>query len=145
MGRGFFKIIMCMATVACLCSEAFGLAESTGPGGSNAQAIRLVCQNGDGIKVGILGGQNVLISHEAFSGITVVNHAAAGLIVSVGWHDTIAAGIIGSNGGASYPDDKGVAPGAEIHSMRISNDIDALSGLDSLVNTYNCRVMATVM
>ncbi len=137
-------MILCVSTVACLCSEAWGLAESTGPGGSNAQAIRLACQNGDGIKVGILGGENVLASHEAFNGITVVNHAAAGLGVSVGWHDTIAAGIIASNGGASYPDDIGIAPGVEIHSMRISNDIDVLSGLDSLVNTYNCRVIASV-
>ncbi|MFC1677865.1 S8 family serine peptidase [Planctomycetota bacterium] len=144
MGRGFFKIILCMAVLLCLCSEAFGLAESTGPGGSNAQAIATACQNADGIKVGLLGGQNVLTSHEAFSGMTLVNHAAPGLTVLTGWHDTIAAGIIAAQPGTSHPDDIGIAPGAEIHSMRISNNLNVLTGLDSLVTTYNCRVIASV-
>lgn len=131
--------------------NAYGLAESTGPEGSNSQAVNDPCgpnEIGSGIKVGILGGQNVYAGHGAFNGVTIQNYAAEGLTVSPDWHDTIMAGIIASQGQTSYPDDIGVAPGVEIHSMKIA--YTALppytaiisEGLDTLVD-LGCRVIVS--
>jgi len=66
------------------------------------------------------------------------------------------AGIVASRGGASYPNDKGVAPGADIHSGKVTrgetspsdpNRVIAFTwladALDTLVNDHDCGVIVT--
>ncbi len=64
-------------------------------------------------------------------------------------HDTQLAGIISSRGGAAYPNDIGVAPGADIYCARVANSGGGISStwiinaLNALINNHNCRVIVT--
>ena len=62
------------------------------------------------------------------------------------------AGIAASRGGASHPNDIGVAPGVDIHSARVVDNngglsstylTNALDGPDGLITKHNCRVIMT--
>ncbi|MFH1616066.1 MAG: S8 family serine peptidase [Planctomycetota bacterium] len=119
----------------------FALAESTTSQGSNAREVQdLYGQFADGIKIGIIGSQNVYLPHEAFDSNNIFNHTTYGLPVDPCWHDTRIAGIIASRGSATHPDDVGIAPDAEIHSIRIG---DVEEALRKLVLTYNCQAIVT--
>ncbi len=160
MAKDAWKRVVCAIVVVVLCQSAFapkalGLAESTGPEGSNAQAVNDPCginETGAGIKVGIIGGQNVYKDHEAFDSNRIYNHQASGLSELIDWHDTVMAGIIASRGTpGSHSDDIGVAPGVEIHSMRIAYSGPSTlppettiisDGLSSLVS-MGCRVIVS--
>ena len=107
-----------------LTQEAYGLEESTGPGGSNSAAVHQLGETGEGVNVGLISAGNVLTTHEAFldgNGVShVFNINFNGPDISIIPHDTQLAGIISSRGGAAYPNDIGVAPGADIYSARIA-------------------------
>jgi len=149
--RIFYTIAVVFLSANFMLPCAYGLAESVGQGGSNCRAVHEPAgpnEIGSGVRVGILSGQNVYASHEAFEGLTVQNYAVSPLTVSPDWHDTIMAGILASNGGEYYPDDIGAAPGVEIYSMRIAYTVSPpytaiiSAGLDNLVN-LGCKVIVS--
>ena len=139
--------------------KAYGLAESTGPDGSNAQAVHQLGETGRDVNVGLIASRNILTTHEAFydkdsNGLPVgathaFNHDCTGSGTQVFDHDTWMAGIVASRGGVSHPNDVGAAPGANIHSARILDAGSAIyfhyiaGALDKLVTDHNCRVIVT--
>lgn len=133
--------------------KAYGLAESTGPDGSNARAVHALGQTGEGVNVGVISARNTRTTHEAFKDPNGVSHAFSydftGDGIEISGHDTQMAGIVASRGDDAHPDDFGVAPGADIHSARIADDGFAMTNifltdaLDELVIEQNCRVIAT--
>ena len=133
--------------------QAYGLKESTGPGGSNAIAVHQLGAIGEGVNVGLVLFRNVRTTHEAFRDHNGVSHAFnydfSGDGNSIIDHDTHLAGIIASRGGVTHPNDIGVAPGADIYCARVVDDACGLSwselnnALNTLVNTLDCRVIVT--
>ena len=132
--------------------RAYGLEESTGPGGSNSAAVHQLGDTGEGVNVGLILTGNVQTTHEAFKDANNNTHAFnydfSGSGIWIIPHDTQLAGIISSRGGAAYPNDIGVAPGADIHCARVATgtsvswyDID--EALNALINSHNCRVIVT--
>lgn len=149
-------IIILSAAVITVCgTRAYGLAEATGPGGSNAQAVHQLGQTGSGVKIGLVSAGNVYNNHEAFfnedandapvggSHVTNVDFSGAG--ISLLDHDTWMAGIMGSRGGkyGSHPNDVGDAPGVDIVSGRISSYSQLQNAFTSLITEYNCRVIVS--
>ncbi len=136
-----------------LIPQAYGLAESTGPGGSDAIAVHQLGQTGEDVNVGLMLARNVRTTHEAFTDAKGIHHAFnydfSGDGIAISSHDTQLAGIISSRGGAAYPNDIGVAPGTDIHCARVSNNSNAIDwtwfrdALDELIVTQNCRVIVT--
>jgi len=136
-----------------LMPKAHGLAESTGPDGSNAKAVHALGETGDGINVGLISAGNTRVTHEAFKNAQGDPNAFAydftGDGIQYSSHDTWVAGVVASRGGAAHPNDLGVAPGANIHSARVVDDGDSISftyiteALDYLISVKNCRVIVT--
>ncbi len=159
MKRPLVLWLCCCSVLILVGTKAYGLAESTGPGGSNAQAVHDLGQIGDGIKIGLIASRNVYADHEAFfdkdpcgapTGSThAFNYDFTGDGIESFDHDTWMAGIAASRGGVSYPDYNGVAPGAEVHCGRIANDINAVAtvwienALTNLIDVQGCRVIMT--
>lgn len=153
--------VFCALCVVLIVPEAFGLAQSAGAGGSNAQAVHQLGETGKGVNVGLIASRNVRITHEAFEDSNGVSHAFnydfSGDGVSWSLHDTRAAGIAVSRGDVSHPNDLGAAPGVDIYSARAADDSDmvlwtyltrstsAPGALDKLIDDLNCRVIFTVM
>jgi hypothetical protein len=147
--------------IAILCNDlaiqkAYALAESTAQDGSNAQAVHQLGETGEDVNVGLIGVTNILTTHEAFKDANgqsrAFNHDFTGDGISISSHDTWMAGIVASRGGASHPNDIGVAPGVDIHSARVIDDngmlsdanlTAALDGPNGLITKYNCRVIMT--
>jgi hypothetical protein len=137
-----------------LTSRAYGLAESTGPGGSNSIAVHELGETGAGVNVGLILSRNVLITHEAFKDGSGVSHAfnydfTDSCGISIIAHDTQLAGIVASRGGAAYPNDIGVAPGANLYCARVANNSGGISStwianaLEELIKNQHCRVIIT--
>ncbi len=136
-----------------LTQSAFGLTESTDAGGSNAIAVHQLGEIGQGINIGFIAASNARTTHEAFkdgNGVThVFNYDFGGDGISITAHDTQLAGIIVSRGGSAYPNDLGVAPGADLYCARVSNNSSAISttwitnALNELINNQHCRVIVT--
>lgn len=128
-----------------IAASVWGLAESTGPNGSNAQAVHALGERGDGVNIGLISAGNLRRTHEAFGDPCVYDATDDG--ISVTNHDTWVAGVAVSRGGVANPNDLGVAPEAEICSARVVNDSSQIStafladALNKLVNDWNCRVM----
>ena len=138
---------------------AYGLEESAGPGGSNAQAVHQLDYFGQDVNVGLISADNTRTTHEAFyekdsNGIPTgsthaFNYDFTGDGIQTSNHDTAVAGIVASRGGVSYPNDIGIAPGVDIHSARVVDDNDTISSvylsnaLDELITVQNCRVIVT--
>lgn len=145
--------IVVTALCLLLTQKAYGLAESTGPGGSNSIAVHQLGETGEGVNVGLILTGNVRTTHEAFLDGNEVSHAFnydfTGDGNSIIAHDTQLAGIIASNGGAAYPNEIGVAPGADIYCARVVDNNSDLSWADldntlkSLITNHNCRVIVT--
>jgi hypothetical protein len=139
--------IIVSAFYCVLTQKAYGLEESTGPGGSNSAAVHQLGETGEGVNVGLISAGNVLTTHEAFldgNGVShVFNINFNGPAISIIPHDTQLAGIISSRGGAAYPNDIGVAPGADIYSARVVSWSDTDEALKALINSHNCRVIVT--
>jgi len=134
-------------------STVLGLAESTAPDGSNAQAVNLLGYEGQGVNVGIISAGNVRADHEAFfndnGDPNAFNYDFSGDGIIASHHDTAMAGIIASRGHGSHPDDIGVAPQSNIHSARIVDDDRNTSltwlknALAELILAQDCRVIVT--
>jgi hypothetical protein len=132
---------------------AYGLKESTGPGGSNAIAVHLLGETGEEVNVGLILAGNVRTSHEAFRDSNgnphAFNYDFSGDGISIISHDTQLAGIISSRGGIAYPNDIGVAPGADIHCARVADNTGGISwtefdnAIKTLITAHNCRVLVT--
>lgn len=145
----------------CFVPAAYGLAESTGSDGSNAQAVHTLGETGEGINVGFISGRNIRTTHEAFYdkdpngnpiGTThAFNYDYSGAGTSSSSHDTSVAGIVAGRGGFSYPNDIGAAPGVDIHSARVADNNNMVSSnwmilaLDQLIDTQQCQVIVTAI
>lgn len=162
---------VCITTIRIVCVAAFltglwiprvyGLAESTGPGGSRAKPVHQLGETAEGVVVGLVSGGNVRTTHGAFydkdaNGLPVGassahNHDFTGDGIAIVDHDTWVAGIIASRGDANHPDDIGVAPAAHIHSARVADDEESVSlaffenALNELITVNNCRVIVTTV
>jgi hypothetical protein len=133
--------------------KAYGIAESTGPDGSNAQAVHALGWVGEGVNVGLMSAGNVRTTHGAFEdpcGVSgAFNYDFTGDGIEISGHDTRMAGAVISRGDDTHPDDIGVAPGADIHSARIADDSFAMKNtfltdaLDELIIEQGCRVIVT--
>ena len=129
----------------------FGMRQAMGPQGVNAYAVHAQGITGDGVNIALLSTGNTRARHAAFersygSAVTLYDFADnAGL--SWTYHETYLAGIIISGGSPTHPNQIGVAPGAKIHSGRISGKhIQARylqDALDTLILKKNCRVIVT--
>lgn len=143
-----------------LAGRASALAEATGKGGSNAQAVQELGYDGSGIGIGLLCSSGARASHEAFfdkdeSGNPVgsthlFNHDYSGDGLGGNLHhDTWMAGIAAGRGGVEHPNDIGVAPGADVHTARIVNNTYLADpvwldeALLDLITNYNCRVFTS--
>ena len=50
--------VVCFLCLVMPVSKVYALAESTAPGGSNAQAVHVLGEMGDGVNVGLISGAN---------------------------------------------------------------------------------------
>jgi len=141
--------LLCSAVLALAGTRAYGLAESTGPGGSNAQAVHELGQTGAGVKIGLISARNVYKNHEAFFDGRADNNDFSGDGIQPLDHDTWMAGAAISGGGLSNPEDVGVAPEAEVHCARVAdnsngiNNIELENALTNLIDVQGCRVIMT--
>ena len=144
-------LVIAGGIVCLVCGVTRGLVESVGPAGTNAGILHDQGLTGKGIHIAMLSSGNALAAHEAFrlSGTqnAIINHDFTGSGISATSHDTQVAGIVVSQGGADYPHCRGVAPGATLHSARIS--AGALSSsileraLQELIAEKGCRIVVT--
>jgi hypothetical protein len=162
--RPDFLVLLSITLLALVGARAYGLSQSTGPGGSNAQAVHDLGQIGTGVNIGLVAQRSVYTQHYAFfdkdpdgnnTGSThAFNIDYTGDGNSPWIHDTWMSGIAISRGSASHPEDIGVAPGANVYCARIIDDNDLLvqswldgsptahnGALDELINVYSCRVI----
>lgn len=129
----------------------FSMQQAMGPDGINAYAVHAEGITGDGVNIALLSSGNVRQRHAAFdrSGKPAVSlydfTGSAGLSWSN--HDTQLAGILISGGSPSQPEAVGAAPGARIHSGRISaRQLQARylqDALDTLITQQHCRIIVT--
>ena len=164
MRRGVVVIIVVGVglSIGSFSSKVYGLAQSTGPDGSNAQAVHLLGETGEGVSVAVISSQNTRVTHDAFKDTNNISHAywydftSDGNIYEPVSHDTWVAGIVASRGDAFHPNDIGVAPDSDIHSAKITigengpGDPNRLiaqiwleDALESLINDHNCRVVVS--
>lgn len=161
MRRYIYRVAFFIIASVALCPhtlmpKALGLAQSTAENGSNAKAVHALGETGEDINIGLIGTRNIRTTHEAFKDANgqsrAFNHDFTGDGVSILNHDTWMAGIAASRGGASHPNDIGVAPGVDIHSARVVDNngmlsstylTDALDGPDGLITKHKCRVIMT--
>lgn len=129
----------------------YGLHNSTGPNGSNVQSVWTAetGYTGQGISVGLISQDHALITHEAFDGHAHSYDATGNNSYVPSWHDTPVGGIICSRGGAAYPNDKGVAPDAELYTVKVVYDSSIVpawmqDALDYLVS-QDCQVVVTAI
>lgn len=142
-----------------LVPKTHGLAESAGVGGSNAKVVHELGQIGHGVNIGLISKGNIRTTHEAFfdkdpngepTGSThAFNYDFTGDGINIVNHDTWVAGIVAGRGGAEHPNDIGIAPGAEVHTARVTNNNDdpnitfIAQALDELITVCNCRIIVT--
>ncbi len=139
MQKNSFIILIILFSLTTLC---LGLAQSTGPDGSNVKALHDLGLTGQGINIGLISSGNALDTHEAFQrgGTSIItNNDFSGSGISVGWHDTWVSGILASQGGAAHPNDIGVAPGSNIYSARVGNLVQALEWM----RTNYCKIVVS--
>jgi len=132
-------------------STAPALVESVGSNGSNARIVQQQGLTGKGIGIVMLSSGNARAAHEAFAVSdaerAVINYDFTGKGAKAASHDTQVAGIITAQGGQQYPSCLGVAPGACVHSARISDGglspyvIDR--ALNELIVNKGCRIVVT--
>ncbi len=123
----------------------FGLTEALGPKGIQAYAVHDKGITGDGVNIGLLSKGNARDGHIAFDrngGSTVTLYDFTGSGLERAGHDTHMAGILASAGSPIHPEQIGVAPGAHIHSGRVSTR-RIYEALDALILKHHCRVIVT--
>jgi hypothetical protein len=109
--------------LSCVCL--FALEVSTGPNGSNVQAVHALGYTGQGVGVGLICQDHARTTHEAFAVHAHWFDATDQDNYVPSNHDTSVGGIVCSRGGAAYPNDKGAAPDAELYSVKIFRQNDA--------------------
>jgi hypothetical protein len=156
-GWGYYVLV---PLVVCVLGhpDVFALTGSTGPGGSNAQAVHALGYEGQNINIGFISIDNLLVTHEAFyekdlNGLPTGQqhafvHDTLGFGINATTHDTQMAGIIVSNGGQNEPYQIGVAPKANLHNVRVTSGgsitTDSIQkALTELITVYNCKVIVT--
>ncbi|MHC5000921.1 MAG: S8 family serine peptidase [Planctomycetota bacterium] len=132
---------------ALLPAFSFAVQESTSPNGSNVQAVHDLGYTGQGVSVGLISANHALDSHEAFAGQAFLYDATDTNPYDPIDHDTSVGGSICSRGGVSYPDDKGTAPDAVLHSIKVSDNgsvstVYITDALDYLLG-QQCQVVVT--
>ncbi|MEN8126889.1 MAG: S8 family serine peptidase [Planctomycetota bacterium] len=138
---------------ALVSTVSFALQESTGPNGSNVQAVHAEGFTGQGVSVGLISQDHSLVAHEAFDGHAYYYNATDQSDYIPSDHDTSVGGIICSRGGALYPDEKGAAPTAELYSVKVTrlegeNYISAIPWMDDALNyllDQQCKVVVTAI
>jgi hypothetical protein len=146
-GVFIFMVFFC----ALLPALSFALQESTGPNGSNVQDVHALGFTGQGIAVGLISQDHARVSHEAFAGHAHWYDATDQNNYVPSNHDTAVGGIICSRGGASYPDDKGAAPDAELYSVKVIRpegeyNVSAIPWIDDALGyllNQQCKVVVT--
>ena len=144
-----YRFSVVLLSVWQLSTVAFALDQSTGPQGSNVQAVWTAGTGytGQGVAVGLISQDHVRTTHEAFDGHAHWYDATGQNTYLPSNHDTSVGGIICSRGGVEYPNHKGTAPDAELFSVKVT-DSDSVNthwledALDYLVS-QNCRVVVT--
>lgn len=145
-------IVMFVAAIVCVfCAAGWGLVESVESKGINARVVHRQGVTGSGIHIAMLSSGNARASHEAFSlpdGQRIItNYDFSGKGIAATSHDTQVAAIVVSRGGADYAECKGVAPGATLHSVRLSDGSISASvverALHAMVVNQGCRVVVT--
>ncbi|MBW8001208.1 MAG: S8 family serine peptidase [Planctomycetes bacterium] len=157
MSKGLRASIIAIAALAfiqsdCMLTKLYALAESTTTNGSNAKALHDIGITGQGVNIALIASDNARTTHEAFD-VSGTPHAFAydftGDGINITSHDTWMAGIATSRGGTLYPDDIGIAPGADLHSARIVSSLSLIQfdyiadALEELVINQNCKVLMT--
>lgn len=160
-GTGWGVALWALAGLGLMYGTAYGLAESTGEDGSNAQAVHALGVSGSGLRVGLISAGNARSDHEAFKDPNGETHLFCfdSTDEHTLWttsHDTWMAGVVGSRGGAAHPNDIGVAPGVEIYSAKVTagaegpgdpNRILQFEWLEEAVETlvvqHACRAIVT--
>lgn len=155
MRRSFYRLIICTYVLCPVFfgARAYGLAGSTDTNGSNAQAVHALGETGVGVNAGFISQGNTRITHEAFADPCGISHAFNYDFgddgINIIDHDTRMSGILASRGGASYPDNIGVAPGVDLHNARVvtnagtTNILRMSNALNELVINRNCLVIMT--
>lgn len=146
-----FSTAWAVAAVGLLCGSAWGLVESTGPRGANARCLHDRGITGSGIRIAMLSSGNVRATHEAFAlpdgQSAVTNHDFSGKGFALSAHDTQVAAICIARGGTPCPDCRGTAPGARLHSARISDGAISASTIEralrELIVHHECRIVVT--
>ncbi len=141
----------CGGILCILCGHTFGLDESAGSAGINAQIVHEQNITGKGIHIALISSGNVLATHEAFllsgGGGSVTNYDFSDKGLLPNSHDTQVAGIIVSQGSAQHPDCLGIAPDSRIHSARISDGALSATVLDraleQLIANQGCKIVVT--
>lgn len=145
----------------------FGLTESAAEEGCNARAVHDLGWRGQGVNIGLISQQHCRVSHEAFfdkdadgnpiedshaywydpTGDTVIPYEPLA-------HDTTMAGILAGRGGKLYPEHVGMAPEAEVYSVKITRrksstdpnritDSDWFESALDYLQSNQCRVVVT--
>lgn len=140
-----------MLLVCLWCVPVSGLVASVGPDGSNARALHEEGLTGNDVGIVLISIANARATHEAFarngSERAVIAHAFPDTQTTWASHDTQMAGILVSQGGAEHPDCRGIAPGAVVHSARITDRNLSPFVLDRALNelivNQGCRIVVT--
>jgi len=153
-GREFLKhgrVMAFLCMLPALGGSVRALSHSTGPAGSNVQAVHAIGYTGQGVKIGFLSVDNVYADHPAFlekddagtpipgtSRVIIVNPPGVNVVLSS--HDTQMAGILISSGAPAEPYQIGAAPGATLYDARISGGIQ--QAIDALL-AQGCNVIVS--
>ncbi len=137
-----------MLLLSMLCGNIYALQGSVGGNGCNAKAVHDLGIRGTGVKIGLIGSQNVFVEHNAFEDVNGIVHVLNinSDLTEGFWHDTIMAGIIISQGQApNHVNDIGVAPGAMIYSFRLGSEKGSTLNivLTELIENRNCKIILT--
>ena len=142
---------LCM--LPALAAPVQALSHSTGPAGSNVQAVHAIGYTGQNVKIGLVSGAHAHHTHEAFASAVTWYDATGEHVYEPFWHDTSMAGILCSRGGTAWPNHKGGAPGSDLLSVRVQRPTSdpkhrsfafawLANGLSQLKNE-GCRVVVT--
>jgi hypothetical protein len=162
MKRPLLLGLFCGTVLTLVGPRAYGLAESTGPGGSNVRAVHDLGEIGEGVDVGVVTARHARVSHEAFKDANSVTHAfwydatdQNNYEVDPTGHDTWVAGVVGSRGGATHPNDIGASPGVDIYNAKITRPVSVSdpnrvvayswfnNALSELIGERGCRALAS--
>ncbi len=167
--KQFIMRLVFLCTLFGVPRQGYPLAQSAGPEGCNVRAVHDLELTGRDVSIGIISVRHCRYTHEAFydkdadGNPTGDSHAHwhdptedPVSPYEPFWHDTTMAGIAAGRGGKKYPDYLGMAPDADIYSVKISRQKSASDpnreysfywfqkALDYLLD-QDCRIVVTGM